>query len=159
MARLFVAESFEIPESLETDSFRLRMLTVHDVIKDYDAVMTSAEHLTGLFGTTSKWPAGLTLEQNLIDLGWHQKEFQKRSSFAYTVVSLDESKCLGCVYIYPSDSDVFEAQVRLWARFSEAGNGLELRLFETVRKWIADQWPFTVVAYPGRDQFSGRRLI
>jgi hypothetical protein len=46
----------------------------------------------------------LTLEQDLIDPGWHQKEFQKRSSFACTMMSLDESRCLGCVYILPSDN-------------------------------------------------------
>ena len=57
------------------------------------------------------WPTeDLTFEQDLIDLGWHQKEFQMRSSFAYTVVNLDESQVLGCLYIEPSkkaDFDVF----------------------------------------------------
>jgi hypothetical protein len=157
MNRPFVSESFQVPAGLNADQFRLRMLTVNDVVKDYDAVMTSADHLQGLFGTQSKWPTGLTLEQNLIDLGWHQKEFQKRSSFAYTVMNLDESICLGCVYIYPPATEAFEAEVRLWARASEVENGLEIKLFQAVRKWIADDWPFTVVAYPGRDEMSGRR--
>jgi len=59
------------------------MLAIHDVVKDYEAVMTSAAHLRRLFphGT---WPEGLTLEQNLIELGWRQHEFQRRTSFAYT---------------------------------------------------------------------------
>jgi len=77
-------------------------LTVNDVIKDYDAVMSSLNHLQGIFGPNSTWPeADLTLEQDLIDLGWHQKEFQIRSSFAYTVVSPDETRVLGCLYIFP----------------------------------------------------------
>ena len=47
------------------------MLKVSDVVKDYDAVMSSIEHLqkTKPFGPNQKWPKGLTLEQNLIDLG------------------------------------------------------------------------------------------
>jgi hypothetical protein len=41
----FVPTEFAVPGTLETDEFRLRMLTVNDVVKDYDAVMTSVEHL------------------------------------------------------------------------------------------------------------------
>ncbi len=66
------------------------MLIVNDVVKDYDAVMTSLDHLKGVFGPKSYWPsAELTFEQDLIDLGWHQKEFQIRRSCTYTIVSLD----------------------------------------------------------------------
>jgi hypothetical protein len=88
----FVASEFEVPETLETEKFRLRMLTVNDVVKDFEAVTTSKEHLHDIWGPG--WPDGLTLEQNLIDLGWHQKEFQRRRSFAYTVVAPDESRVL-----------------------------------------------------------------
>ena len=31
----FVPADFAVPQSLETDEFRLRMLTVNDVVKDY----------------------------------------------------------------------------------------------------------------------------
>src|SRR5688500_19042573 len=81
-----VPKEFKVPEKLETQEFRLRMLTVNDVVKDFDAVMTSIEHLKTIWPGGS-WPEGLTLEQNLIDLGWHQKEFQRRTAFAYTVVT------------------------------------------------------------------------
>jgi len=84
----FIPADFEIPIVLENDHFRIRTLTVNDVIKDYDAVMSSLNHLQGIFGPNSTWPeADLTLEQDLIDLGWHQKEFQIRSSFAYRGLS------------------------------------------------------------------------
>lgn len=92
----FVPQNFKVPAKLETGEFRLRMLTVNDVVKDFDAVTTSAEHLKTLW-PGGIWPEGLTLEQNLIDLGWHQKEFQTRRSFAYTVVALSETMVKGCV--------------------------------------------------------------
>ena len=38
---------FIVPERLETALFLLRPLTVHDVIRDYDAVMASADELKG----------------------------------------------------------------------------------------------------------------
>lgn len=127
------------------------MLTVNDVVKDYDAVMSSTDHLQGVFGERSNWPSpDLTLEQDLIDLGWHQKEFQKRSSFAYTVMSLDETQCLGCMYIFPSLDEQYEADVISWVRKSEYQKGLDPILLKTVKNWIDKDWPFQKVRYPGR---------
>ena len=147
-----VPDVFSIPASLVTAEFHLRMLTINDVVKDYDAVMSSVEHLKGVFGPKSTWPSPeLTLEQDLIDLGWHQKEFQNRSSFAYTVMSLDETRCLGCVYIYPAEPADYDAQVILWARQSELASGLEARLLLAVKDWITTDWPFERVGFPGKE--------
>ena len=113
----FAPDSVTVPSGIVTKNFRIRTLTIHDVVKDYDAVMSSVDFLQGVFGPNSSWPSeDLTLEQDLIDLGWHQKEFQKKSSFAYTVMTLDESKCLGCVYIDPSEKVNYDAKVVLWVR-------------------------------------------
>ena len=141
---------FEVPENLQTEEFHLRVLTINDVVKDYDAVMSSVEHLKTIWPGGS-WPEGLTLEQDLVDLGWHQKEFQLRRSFAYTVVTPTESNIMGCVYIYPSDKQGYDAEVYLWARQSELAGGLEARLYAVICTWIAEGWPFTRVAFPGRD--------
>lgn len=150
MFKPFIPSDFKVPEKLETDKFRLRMLRVTDVVKDYDAVMTSVDHLQGIFGPRSKWPSkDLTFEQDLIDLGWHQKEFQTRSSFAYTVMNLDESQCLGCMYIFHPTKEKFDTEVYLWVR--ESARDLDAFLYETVRKWISEKWPFKKVAYPGRE--------
>ncbi len=145
----FVPQDFAVPELLETKRFRLRMLTIHDVELDYAAVMSSIRHLQTVWNT--QWPEGLTREQNLIDLGWHQKEFQRRSSFAYTVVALDESKVLGCVYIYPTHKPGCDAEVYLWAREDDANDELESELEAAVREWLVKDWPFANPVFPGRD--------
>jgi hypothetical protein len=147
----FVPADALIPEGLVTHNFKARMLTIHDLVKDYDAVMSSAQHLKGLFGTHDTWPEGLTLEDDLVDLGWHQREFKLRRSFAYTVMSLDETKCLGCFYIEPSEKVAFEARVILWVRQSELDTGLEQQLERAVKQWLKDQWWFSTIAFPGRD--------
>ena len=146
----FVNSEFDVPKKLETEHFRLRMLTVNDVVKDYDAVMSSAEPVRKVW-PDSGWPDGLTLEQNLIDLGWHQGEFQRRRSFAYTVVNLDETKVVGCVYINPTRKRGYDAEVFLWAREAELGSPADARLFETVNSWLEAEWPFENVAFPGRE--------
>ena len=97
----FVPTEFNIPSTLETKNYRLRMLTVHDLVKDFDAVISSSVKLREVW-PASDWPLGLTLEENLVDLGWHQREFTTRRSFAFTVVTLDETRVLGCVYINPT---------------------------------------------------------
>lgn len=146
----FIPADFAVPEGLETSEFRLRMLSVNDVVKDYDAVMSSVEHCNTIW-PGGKWPKGLSLEQNLIDLGWHQKEFQTRRSFAYTVVNPSGSMVVGCVYIEPTRKRGHDAEVYLWARQSELAGGLEDRLYAAVKDWIAKMWPFISVAFPGRD--------
>lgn len=146
----FVPETFTIPLRLTHPKFHLRPLVIHDVVKDYDAVMTSIDHLQGIFGPSQSWPSPhLTLEQDLIDLGWHQKEFQCRRSFAYTVMAPDESTCLGCAYIEPTERKNFEAQAFCWVRASAAPR-LDAVLFKTFSTWLATDWPFKSVAYPGR---------
>ena len=147
----FVPKDFKIPDTLENQHLRIRMLTVNDVVKDYDAVMTSIDHLQEMFPVSS-WPTkDLTFEQDLIDLGWHQKEFQMRSSFAYTVVSLDESEVLGCLYINPSTKGDYDARITMWIRTSMLNKGLDDILFNSVKEWIEKDWPFKKVAYPGRE--------
>lgn len=149
-APAFVPEGFTPPAGLETPRMRLRMLSIHDAVKDFDAVMTSALRLRTVFRPGGRWPEGLTLEQNLIDLAWHQKEFQRRTSFAYTVVRPDESEVLGCLYIDPSPRADHDARIAMWVRASEAESGLDAHLFETAQAWAARDWPFRNPGWPGR---------
>ena len=148
-----VDEDFDVPKGLVNEKFSLRMLTIHDLVKDYDAVMSSAEHLQNTFSaiSASEWPDGLTLEEDLIDLGWHQREFTLRYSFAYTVMSPDESLCLGCVYINPCLKTGYDAEVSMWVRTSELVNNLDVDLYSCVKEWIDEAWPFSRPAYPGRE--------
>jgi len=146
---LFVPPDFDVPPILETEKFRLRMLSVDDVEKDYEAVIESRELLRAGGGS---WPRdGFTLEENLADLEQHQQEFLERKAFAYTVVALDESRVLGCVYINPARKTDADAEVRMWVRQGEYEQGLDPVLFQTVKDWIASAWSFETVAYPGRE--------
>ena len=147
--RPFVPTKFVVPNEFATANFTLRMLSIDDVEKDFEAVTSSAARVSKVW-PDSGWPAGLTLRQNLIDLGWHEKEFQNRSSFAYTMVAPDESQVLGCVYFYPTDKAEYDTEVFLWVRESEAATDLDEELFVAVQRWLATDWPFENPSYPGR---------
>jgi hypothetical protein len=121
------------------------MLTVDDVVKDFDALTSRVDH------RGEPQPAFVpTIALNLVDLGWHQKEFELRRSFAYTVVTPDESEVLGCVYIDPSDSH--DARIKLWVRRSAWDAGLDPVLESSVREWLATRWPFERVTFAERDR-------
>lgn len=139
-----------IPRLLETGRLRLRPLTIHDAVKDFDAVMTSRADLWELFGPGSGWPAEtLSLEQDLIDLAWHQKEFEIGGSYTYTLESLDASQVLGCVYIFPPTQGGADADVFYWVRSSELAGGLPAHLWENLRGWLGNDWGFKRLALNG----------
>lgn len=138
-----VPEDFEVPATLEHERFRLRMLTVDDVVKDFDAICDRVDHQGA-----PRPPFVATVAENLVDLGWHQKEFQTRRSFAYTIVAPDESRVLGCAYIDPSVTH--DARVWMWVRREAWEEGLDPILEAEVRAWLARDWPFETVDWGKR---------
>jgi RimJ/RimL family protein N-acetyltransferase len=140
-----------IPAGIERERFRLRPITVNDLVRDYDAVISSAPRLREHFPFWG-WPSDeMTLEQDLVDLGWHQKEAQLRRSFNYACVAPDEGRLLGCVYVDPPEKEGADAEVCLWVRTDEEGTGLEQEVEAAVRDWLAAEWPFETVRWPGRE--------
>jgi hypothetical protein len=150
-SRPIVPKDFVVPQRLEGEGFHLRMLTIDDLIKDFDAVIASRATLPEIMAPNDRWPEGLTLAENLIDLGWHQREFTLRHSFAYTVMTPDESQCLGCCYLDPSDRQGYDVMASYWARGNRPSEGLDAKLGQTFRDGLRRDWPFRRVAFPGRD--------
>jgi hypothetical protein len=138
-----VPDDFAVPAGLEHERFHLRMLTVDDVVSDFDAISDRVDHKG-----SSQPPFVSTVADNLVDLGWHQKEFQLRRSFAYTVVAPDESRVLGCAYIYPSESH--DARVWMWVRRDAWEDGLDPLVEAALRDWVEREWPFRTVDWGER---------
>jgi RimJ/RimL family protein N-acetyltransferase len=138
-----VSEDFDLPVTLEHERFRLRMLTVDDVVKDFDAICDRVDH-TG----APQPPFVPTIAENLVDLGWHQKEFKLRRSFAYTIVAPDESRVLGCAYINPSETH--DASVRMWVRRDAWEDGLDSLVEAALRDWLEREWSFESVDWGAR---------
>jgi hypothetical protein len=138
-----VPEGFVVPARLEHERFRLRMLTVDDVVKDFDAICDRVDHKGA-----PQPPFVSTLAGNLVDLGWHQKEFQLRRSFAYTIVAPDESRVLGCAYIYPSETH--DARVWMWVRRDAWEDGVDPLVESALRDWLEREWPFDAVDWGER---------
>jgi len=146
----FVPEDFIVPLGFETPEFRVRPITVGDAEKDYEAVMESREIIhAALLGDS--WPTeSFTLDENRRDLAIKETRFERRTGFTYTVVSLDETQVLGCVYINRGQRGP-DAAVFMWVRSSVQDMKLDSLLERSVRDWIESDWEFDWVVYPGRE--------
>lgn len=152
-AKPFVPEYFDVKEVVELDEYVLKKLSVDDVELDYQAVMSSIDIIKKTRGGTS-WPfPEMTLEFDRIDLCWHQTEFDYRCSFAYKISNLEKNKYLGCIYIYPPNKPWLEypegtdAVVNYWVTQEAYLEGLYPKVFKSLKKWIANDWPFHQVHY------------
>ena len=138
---VLVPANFDIPTSLIMDNFRLEVLEPSVVELDYEAVMSSKVNLRKIFSENDAWPSDtMTLEDNNNDLVQHYEEFQSREAFAYTVLTPDKNKCIGCLYIYPSETKDFDSVVYFWIR--DDSLALESEFYILIEGWLNEVWPF-----------------
>jgi len=145
----FVTSGFVVPLALATEQFRLEPLGPQHNDSDYEAWSSSVEHIHMTPGwETSSWPDDRSVVDNLRDLQAHADDFENRTGFTYTVLDPATSDVIGCVYIYPDDSEQHDARVLSWVRASRPE--LDVQLWRAVTAWLADEWPFERVAYAER---------
>ena len=150
--RPLVRPDFVVPDRIQLDGLKLCMLSIDDVERDFEAVVASETRLKGLFDRDSPWPVGLTIRENLVDLGWHEREFTLRKSFAYSVTALADNRYLGCCYIFPSNVAGYDASVFYWVRAAADADVRDAHLGAQLKVWLRETWPFQHVAFPGRDR-------
>jgi hypothetical protein len=146
-----VPADFKIP-TLTTPTYRLEPLTNRWVIEDFAAIIESFPHIDGLIGPPGSIPAPgeYTLETNVIELAWHEREFRTRHSFAFAAITHDDAREVGCMYLYPSNRPDADAIGVCWARWDPTDLDADGRFFAEFRSWVEQDWPFNSVVYPGR---------
>ena len=146
-----VPDHFVVPQELVHERFRLEPLGPQHNERDYDAWMSSIEHVRSTPGFVGlNWPSleRASLETNLTDLGRHADDFARRVGFTYSVIEVPGDQVVGCVYIYPARTDDAAVEVRSWVRVERAD--LDMPLYEAVSAWLAADWPFSQVRYAPR---------
>lgn len=147
----FIPPDFVVPTQFKTKSYQLIPLGPSIVKQDYQAYMSSIDHLQKTFGG-GKWPTqDITMSDAMKDMENEQSRFRQRKSFAYGVLTLDGSKELGSVYVNPSRKQGYDATVRMWVTKEMFDKGFEDQLFRDVKQWMAKEWPFHKVAFLGRE--------
>lgn len=136
-----------IPALHVLGDFTLRALSIRDLDRDFSAVMESAADIKAA-NPGSTWPDGLTKEGNLLDLAWHQREFESRRSFAWVIEDAG-GEYLGCLYVYPSISGEKSADVNWWWRIGKATSDEAFR--KHLLEWLSTRdWPDLTYNLPDR---------
>lgn len=147
----FVAPDFVVPTLVEGPGFKLVPLGPALVDIDYAAYMSSIAHLQQTFTRSPNWPNGnITAADAMADMETEAGRFARRESFAYAVLTPDGTCERGCVYVYPGKVPGYDAEVRLWVTKAEFDAGFDAELYAWTKAWIAKDWKFRNVAYPGR---------
>jgi hypothetical protein len=130
----------------------LRPIREADLELDYPAVMGSQARLWSIFGPAWGWPpADMTRDHDRADLARHEREITAHESFNYALFDAAETALLGCVYIDPAVKIGADADVCWWVIDDLVGSPVEVALATAVPHWLATDWPFERVRYPGRD--------
>ncbi len=150
-AKPFVPPSFNVPTLVEARTFKLVPLGPDLVKIDFDAYMSSIDHLQKTFTRSTDWPhANISAADAMLDMQTEQARFQGRISFAYAVLTPDGRRERGSVYVAPSTVPGYDAVVRMWVTKAEYDAGFDAELYAWVTQWVRESWPFAKVAYPGR---------
>lgn len=145
-----VPADFIPPQPVQTDQFRLALVGPDYNESDYAAWTSSMDFIRSLPGwERSSWPSPMTIEENLRDCTSHLARSSSGSDFAYTVLLPDRDEVVGCVYFKPANPPRHGAvAVRSWVTVEHPD--LDKPLYEVVTRWLADNWPWSVVEYDPR---------
>jgi hypothetical protein len=124
--------TIKIPKRIKSTSFIAEVLSAKHAEEDLVHVLENEKLIKRTRGNAGSWPNPkiLTLEENRIDLSWHQREFENGSSFAYLMRKKD-GVYIGCAYLYPMnfrskipDAKKYEVDFSFWITESVYKQGL-----------------------------------
>jgi hypothetical protein len=142
----FVPPDFDPPTAFTAGEFRLEPLGPEHNERDYAAWTSSMEHIRRSPGyPDGTWPREMSLAENRADLERHARDFVDRKGFTFTVLDSSDD-VVGCVYVYPANDGVHDAEMLSWVRESEAGHDDVVRA--AIADWLTtDVWPFERPGY------------
>lgn len=165
----FTDSTEPVPAELQTEEFALRPIVADDTEMDYAAVMETREYLR--LWQQSTWPEDdFTVEANRKDLIDLEQRHAAHRAFTYTVLDPDGTRCLGCVYVFPTSATFLakstvtpvgddewvdvDAVIFFWTRLSQMASGMDKRLLAALRAWFKDEWKLEKTVYVTSEQFT-----
>ncbi len=158
-----------VPTELRTKEFVLRPIVVDDTEMDYAAVMETREQLR--LWRQSTWPEDdFTVEANRKDLVDLEERHAAHRAFTYTLIDPDGTKCLGCVYVFPTSATFLakstvkpfgdeewtdvDAVIFFWVRLHQMELGVDERLLAALRTWFRQEWKLDKTVYVTSEPFT-----
>jgi hypothetical protein len=148
----------QIPEKFESPAFHFEVLEPKHVKLDYQALMSSRDYLRRW--SNSSWlEDNFSIADNLNDLEWHFEEYKGKFAFTYTILNDSGDKCLGCIYIRPTESiRNLKSEEREILAFSPyfcsywvideiRQKKLSQDIFSAINNWIKKDWMVSNMLY------------
>ena len=165
----FTESTEPVPAELKTDEFALRPIVVGDTELDYAAVMETREHLR--LWRQSTWPEDdFTVEANREDVIDMEQRHAAHRAFTYTVLNPEGTRCLGCVYVFPTSATFLakstvtpvsedewadvDAVIFFWVRLPQMELGMDERLLSALRAWFTEKWKLEKTVYVTSEPFT-----
>lgn len=165
----FTDSTEPVHAELKTEEFVLRPIVADDTEMDYAAVMETREYLR--LWRQSTWPEDdFTVEANRKDLIDLEQRHAAHRAFTYTVLDPAGTRCLGCVYVFPTSATFLakstvtpvgddewvdvDAVIFFWVRPSQMASGMDKRLLAALRAWFKDEWKLEKTVYVTSEQFT-----
>ncbi len=165
----FTDSTEPVPAELKTEQFTLRPIVTDDTEMDYAAVMETREYLR--LWRQSTWPEDdFTVEANREDLVELEQRHAAHRAFTYTVLDPGGTRCLGCVYVFPTSATFLvkstvapvgddewadvDAVIFFWVRLSQIRLGMDERLLTALRAWFTEEWKLEKTVYVTSEPFT-----
>lgn len=137
-----------IPAPLTTDRFVTEPLNEQHAELDFAAIMLCRGRLREELQWGNWPPDDFTVELNRADLRGHYEEFNRGEAFAYTVLSPDRAKCLGCLYLERCP-EIEGAQLAFWV--IDDAIAMEGHLVSSAIAWVHRDWHLPQLLIPLRE--------
>jgi hypothetical protein len=165
----FTDSTEPVPAELGTGEFSLRPIVVDDTEMDYAAVMDTREYLR--LWRQSTWPEDdFTVEANREDVIELEQRHAGHRAFTYTVLDPDGTRCLGCVYVFPTSATFLarstvtpvgddqwadvDAVIFFWVRRPQMEMGMDEHLLTALRAWFKEGWKLRKTVYVTSEPFT-----
>jgi len=154
---IILSEGITEPLLLKYDNFYAKQLTRSDLDADLEGVNSSIEIIQKTRG--GSWPSEqLTRDADLLDLAWHEREFNDGNSFAYAIYT-NEDEYLGCFYLYGMGlrtplSEVtidFEVDASWWVTTEAFKEGYYEKVYLALLQWLSDEFKFKRIKYSNKE--------
>ena len=144
-----------VPRAAVVGDFLLTPLDTSVVDEDFAVVRASSDVLCGLFEdlTHACWPDGLTLDDNALDLAWHDRDFTLMRSLSWVVRDAG-GDYLGCAYVFPDPGARGTGRVFTWIRDRPDRLALLAGFNAAFARWLARTVP-AAGAYPWTSNDAG----
>jgi hypothetical protein len=155
--RRLLPKDFALPTTSWKDAFRIRPLTIDDVVKDFACYMSCVDFLrTGGFIQPPDMPFidfprhDTTLRWALILLGHAEYLMANGERVEFGLFDAAEKEEFGCIYVLPTRKEGFDAEVTFWVR-QDHYEVLDAELYEFLQHWVPKAFPMLrSVLFPGR---------